>query len=100
MIVRIWRASATADGAYEYRQHFERNVLPELRRLSGFRKAYLLKRERQATVDIEVHTVWESIESIRAFAGPNLEEAVVEPQARAVLVSYDKGVDHFAAAEY
>jgi heme-degrading monooxygenase HmoA len=100
MIVRIWRAKANSEGAQGYRQHFEGNVLPELKSLAGFLKAYLLTRDRDGTVDIEVHTLWQSLEAIRAFAGPDLEAAVVEPHAQAVLTSYDTTVTHFAATEY
>jgi len=100
MIVRIWRATATAEGAKRYRQHFEGNVLPELRGIDGFQKAYLLTREHEGVADIEVHTLWQSIEAIHAFAGPDLEAAVVEPQAQAVLTSYDRTVAHFTAIEY
>ena len=100
MIVRIWRATATPEGANGYRQHFEGNVLPELKSLTGFLKAYLLTREHDGTVDIGVHTLWASIEAVRAFAGSDLESAVVEPHAKAVLTSYDTTVTHFAAIEY
>lgn len=100
MIVRIWRATATVEGAQGYRQHFEGNVLPELKNLAGFLKAYLLTREHDRGVDIQVHTLWQSLSAIRAFAGSNLESAVVEPQAQAVLTSYDRTVTHFAATEY
>jgi len=100
MIVRIWLATATAEGAKRYRQHFEGNVLPELKSLAGFLKAYLLTRQHDGVVEIEVHTLWQSLEAIRAFAGPDPESAVVEPQAQAVLTSYDRTVTHFAAIEY
>ena len=100
MIVRIWRAAATVDGAKGYRQHFERNVMPELRGINGFQKAYLLTREHDGMVDVEVHTLWQSLEAIRAFAGPDLEAAVVEPQAQEALTSYDSTVTHFTAIEY
>jgi len=100
MIVRIWKATATNDGSRDYQSHFERNVMPELKALAGFLKAYLLKRARDGVIDIEVHTLWESLEAIRAFAAPDIEVAVVEPEARAALVSYDTTVTHFTALEY
>ena len=100
MIVRIWRATATAEGADKYRQHFEHNVMPELNSIKGFRKAYLLNRPHDTIVDIEVHTLWESLEVVRTFARPDMDAAVVEPQAQAVLTSYDRAVTHFAALEY
>ncbi len=100
MVTRIWRATATADGAKKYRQHFEHNVMPELKALAGFRQAYLLTRERGGAVDIEVHTLWESLDAIRAFASPDVEAAVVEPQAQAVLKGYDRTVTHFCTLAY
>jgi heme-degrading monooxygenase HmoA len=100
MIVRIWRARATTAGAEKYRDHFQQNVLPELKSINGFQKAYLLNRQHNGIVDIEVHTLWDSLEVIRTFAGPAVEAAVVEPGAQAVLASYDRTVTHFVAVEY
>ncbi len=100
MIVRIWRATATVPGAEQYRHHFEHNVIPDLRRIDGFRKAFLLTRTQSAFVDIEVHTLWESLEAIRGFASPDMEAAVVEPQAQKVLTTYETTVSHYEAREY
>jgi hypothetical protein len=41
-----------------------------------------------------VLTLWDSLEAIRRFAGANLEHAVVEPAAQAVLEAYDPTVTH------
>jgi heme-degrading monooxygenase HmoA len=51
-------------------------------------------------VDIEVHTLWESLDAIRAFASPDVEAAVVEPQAQAALTGYDTAVTHFTTLAY
>jgi hypothetical protein len=40
-------------------------------------------------------TLWDSMEAIQAFAGPRLERAVVEPEARATLLHYDIAVQHY-----
>lgn len=100
MVVRVWRASATRDGSERYRRHFECNVLPELKELPGFRKAYLLTHESGDTVHIEVHTHWDSLETIRAFAFPVVDAAVVEREAREALTAFDTTVTHFSALEY
>lgn len=39
-------------------------------------------------------TVWDSLKAIERFAGPNLDNAVVEPAAQAVLAGYDTTVTH------
>ena len=39
-------------------------------------------------------TLWESMDAIRQFAGEQVDQAVVEPEARAVLRSFDTTVSH------
>ncbi|MGW3348834.1 antibiotic biosynthesis monooxygenase family protein [Nonomuraea rubra] len=99
MIVRVWKASATPEGARRYAEHFDGAVLPELRGLDGCRAAYLLTRESGGQVEIQVNTYWESMETIRAFAGDDLGHAVVEPAAQAALTDYDRMVTHFTVVE-
>jgi heme-degrading monooxygenase HmoA len=94
VIVRTWHATATADGADDYREHFTRTVLPDLQRIDGYLGAYLLRRDHDTQVRLQVLTLWDSLEAIRSFAGANLENAVVEPAAQAVLVTYDSTVTH------
>ena len=101
MIVRIWSASATPDGARKYRTHFERHVVPGLRELAGFLGAYVLEREQDAIVLLEVHTMWTSFDAVRAFATRGtIEAAVIHPEALAVLISHDDTVRHYAAHHY
>jgi heme-degrading monooxygenase HmoA len=95
VIVRSWHATATAEGADAYREHFTHTVLSELQRIDGYQGAYLLRRDDDdAHVRLQVLTLWDSLEAISSFAGANLEHAVVEPAAQATLVSYDTSVTH------
>lgn len=96
MIARIWRAAATTEGAAAYTKHFHGSVLPELQGLDGFREAYLLNSQDGVTVEIQVISLWDSLDSIRAFTGDDREltTAVVEPAAQAVLTSFDDTVRH------
>jgi hypothetical protein len=43
--------------------------------------------------------VWDSIESVKAFAGENYEEAVVEPVVRELLNRFDDRVTHFTVVQ-
>jgi heme-degrading monooxygenase HmoA len=100
MIARTWRAAATRDGAEQYEVHFRDAVLPELRSLRGFRRALLMRRGDGDRVEIEVLTLWESREAVVEFAGAAMDLAVVEPAAQAVLLEYDKTVNHNDAIEF
>ena len=95
MIARTWRGRASPAKADTYANHFANNVLPELKSLAGHRGAYLLRREIGGTVEFTALTLWESRESIKAFAGADIFRAHVEPEARAVLSDFDAHADHY-----
>ena len=94
MIVRTWSARASKDGAEAYSAYFEKTLLPELRQLPGFSGAYLLARDEEGLVALTAHTLWASLDAIRAFAGEDITTAVVEPEAPAVLQDSDPTVVH------
>jgi heme-degrading monooxygenase HmoA len=79
--------------------HFRDNVLPELRRIAGFRRALLLREAQGAEIEFHVLTIWDSLDVIRAFAGPDVTRAVVEPQAVAALRRFDRLVHHYEVHE-
>jgi hypothetical protein len=43
---------------------------------------------------LTTHTFWESTDAIRAFAGADITSAVVEPEARRVLLDVDPTASH------
>jgi len=96
MIVRTWSATATSAGAESYSRYFAGTLLPQLRTLPGFEGAYLLRRDlgEEGTVELTTHTFWESLEAIRAFAGDDVARSVVEPEAQAMLASFDPTAAH------
>jgi heme-degrading monooxygenase HmoA len=100
MVARVWSAQATAQGARAYAAHFNNHVLPALRKLNGFVRAMLLERPQDEVVEILVLTFWQSLDSIRAFAGADLEKAVVADEAVPLLKHFDKHVRHFNVAEF
>jgi heme-degrading monooxygenase HmoA len=95
MVVRVWRGQATRENAPKYYRHVTGKVFPELKGLAGHKGAFLLQRETGAGVEFLAVTLWESLEAIRAFAGPDAEVAVVEPAAQAVLADFDGFARHF-----
>jgi heme-degrading monooxygenase HmoA len=96
LTVRTWLATAASDGAEDYGRYFAGTLLPQLREVPGFAGAYLLRRElgEDGTVELTTHTLWNSAEAIRAFAGDDITAAVVEPEAQAMLLDFDRTVVH------
>ena len=73
-------------------------MLPQLRAVYGFVDANVLVRSSEGETKVIVATVWDSIESIKAFAGRELRESVVEPIVSHLLEGFDDDVTHYAAA--
>ncbi|HEY1481197.1 MAG TPA: YciI-like protein [Candidatus Acidoferrum sp.] len=94
-IARIWSARATNEKWSQYREHFAKNVLQELRGVAGYLGATLYVRYVGDEREILVETLWRSLDAIHLFAGVELETAVVAEEAQKVLTEYDRNVRHY-----
>jgi heme-degrading monooxygenase HmoA len=96
MIARVWRGVAhTAANADAYLRYLTTKVLPSLVAIPGHCGARVLRREERGHTEFLVMTYWDSMDAVRGFAGESCEQAVVEPEARAVLGEYDDCVRHY-----
>ena len=95
MVVRTWRGYGAVADAQAYPRHLLQSVKPKLEQLAGFRGLYLLRCRDFEEIEFLVLTLWDSTEAVHAFAGEQPEQAVVEPEARAALVRFDKTVRHY-----
>lgn len=98
MIARIWTARTTRANAQIYSQHFETEVIARVRTITGYVGGSLLTLDRGDETEVLVITRWQSMDAIRAFAGDDVEVAVVADAARRVLLAWDERVRHFTIA--
>ena len=101
MIARRWRGWADGPAkADAYVAHFEGTVRPQLESTDGFVGATLERVEDDGgRTEIVVVTRWASMDAVRAFAGDEVDAAVVEPEARSVLADFDARVRHIELAD-
>src|SRR5712664_3939014 len=97
-ILRRWTARTTEAQLPKYLEHFSTDVLPELRRVSGYLGATVSLRRLESEIEILVETTWRSLEAIRNFAGLDPEAAVVADRAHALLTDFDRRVRHYEIA--
>ena len=98
MIARFWSAQATHTQAPAYVEHLRAQVLPAARSVDGYGGALLLERALPDGVEIIVLTFWRSLDSVRGFAGADLEAAVVAEEAATLLTEFDRRVRHYEVA--
>ena len=80
MIARLWHGWTTPENADAYEDFLRRTMFPSIHRVAGYLGADLLRREDGEEVAFITVTRFESLESVRAFAGEDYERAVVEPE--------------------
>ena len=96
MIARLWRGQAAgALNADAYARHATGTVFPSLKNLAGHRGAWLLRRDVEGNTEFLAMTLWESRQSIEAFAGKDIDKAIVEPEGRAALAQFDDFARHY-----
>jgi antibiotic biosynthesis monooxygenase (ABM) superfamily enzyme len=70
-------------------------MFPSIHRVPGYLGADLLRREDGDEIAFVTITRFESLESVRAFAGEDYEQAVVEPEARRLFSRFDERSEHY-----
>ena len=94
MIGRVWHGWTEPENADAYERLLRAAILPGIHRVTGYNGAYLLRRPAGNEVEFVTITLWDSIEAVRAFAGPEGGTAVVPPEARKLLARFDDGSLH------
>lgn len=95
MISRQWRGLSKSAFAEAYVQHLQTETFPAIRKLPGFVSASILRRSVPNGIEFLIVTHWASIEAIRAFAGAEVETAVVPQKVQEMMIDYDRTVRHY-----
>lgn len=97
MIGRIWHGWTTHANADAYEALLKTDVFPALvaRKLAGFREIQLLRLERHGETEFITLMWFDSLDSVRAFAGADYEKAVVPPKARELLRRFSARSEHY-----
>jgi hypothetical protein len=70
-------------------------VLPGLQRIDGYRGGYVMRRDLGDEVEFVVVNLFASLDAVKAFAGPDYEQAVFEPEARRLLSRLEPRALHY-----
>jgi heme-degrading monooxygenase HmoA len=81
MIARLWKGWTTPENADTYEKLLRETVLPGLRQIAGYRGGYILRQDGSEEVEFAVLNLFDSLDAVRAFAGPDYAVSVFEPEA-------------------
>ena len=97
MINRIWHGWTTPSNADKYEALLKEEIFVGIqkRHIPGFNGIQLLRREVGQEIEFVTIMLFDSLDSIREFAGEDYEVAVVPKKARAILSRFDERSQHY-----
>jgi heme-degrading monooxygenase HmoA len=97
MISRIWHGWTTHQNADKYEALLKEEIFIGIqdRHIRGFRDIQLLRRQSDQEVEFVTIMRFDSLDSVREFAGQDYELAVVPDKARTILSHFDERSQHF-----
>jgi antibiotic biosynthesis monooxygenase (ABM) superfamily enzyme len=95
MIARVWRDSTLVEDADAYAAYLEETGMKGARAIPGNRGTLVLRRLHGGYAEFETILLFDSLKTIRAFAGDDLEAAVFFPEDDRYLVERELAVRHF-----
>ena len=95
MIARTWRGRTPTEKATAYHEYLEESGIAEYRRTKGNRGVYVLQRRQGEVTEFFLLSLWDSMDSLREFAGEDVSKARYFPKDREFLLEFESTVDHY-----
>lgn len=95
MIARIWHGVTLASKADEYVEYVNKTGIRDYRATAGNLGIHFLCRIEGEQAHFLTLTFWDSIESIKKFAGEEYEKARYYPEDKDFLLEFEEKVAHY-----
>jgi heme-degrading monooxygenase HmoA len=97
MVSRIWHGYTTFENADEYEKLLKEEIFTGIkgRNIKGYKGIQLLRRNLVDETEFITLMWFDSLDSVREFAGTEYENAVVPEKARKILARFDREAQHY-----
>ena len=95
MIARILQGTVLKSKSEEYLLNQRENGIRDYKKTEGNKGVYILTRDEGDKTHYQLLTLWDSIESIKKFAGNDYEKARYYPEDKNYLLELEEKVQHF-----
>jgi heme-degrading monooxygenase HmoA len=95
MIARVWRGKTPDAKADAYFDYLKATGVKDIRATRGNRGVFVLKRALNGEAEFLFVSLWDSMEAIQAFAGPDVDRAVYYQEDAAFLSQKEPRVAHY-----
>jgi len=95
LIARIWKGAVRKHDGDAYANYMRKTGIAAYTRTPGNRGVWMLRRDINEHTEFLMFTLWESLDSVKAFAGQNYETAVFYPEGDRFLVEREPLSTHY-----
>jgi heme-degrading monooxygenase HmoA len=94
---RIWHGYTTPENADAYEKLLKEEIFVGIKnqKISGYKGIQLLRRELINETEFITIMWFESLDSVKKFAGEDYEQSVVPDKARKILSHFDNKSQHY-----
>ncbi len=80
MIVRMWHGRVDSSKSDEYAEFMKQRAVPDYASVEGLQKLLFLRKNEKDVAHFLLVTYWDSMESVKKFAGEQPEKAKYYPE--------------------
>lgn len=95
MIARRWHGIVPTEKAQTYREFLIARAIPDYQSVPGNLGVFIFLRADGDVTHFETLTFWDNRDSIRRFAGDDIERAKYYPEDKNFLIEFEPTVQHF-----
>lgn len=95
MIARVWRGVVAAQDGDAYAAYMQDTGVSGYAAIDGNRGVWMLRRPVDEGEEFMMFTLWDSIDSVKGFAGEDYETAIFYPEDEAFLVTKELTSTHY-----
>jgi len=95
-IIRTWKGWTTIENASIYEDMLINVVFPTVKKngVNGLEKVSISTKNKMDEVEFFLTLQFDSLDSVKSFAGENYKQAYIPENAKQVLKRYDKTAEH------
>ena len=95
MITRMWHGRVPTPKAEAYRKFVKERAIPDYQSVEGNISVHVLERTEGDITHFITLTFWKDVDSIKAFAGEDIEAAKYYPEDKDFLLEFEPSVVHY-----
>ncbi len=95
MITRMWHGRVPASKAKAYREFLNTRAILDYQSVQGNLSVHILERKEGDITHFITLTFWKDMDSIKAFAGEDVEAAKYYPEDQDFLLEFEPKVVHY-----